>query len=373
MEQKLWRDFDLFLLGCIIALLSIGIISVYSATLNAVTAYGTSFQALFPRHIANVVSGLIVMALMALIDYRLFSSLARPIFIITVILLITVLLIGRISEGAQSWLVIGARTIQPSEMAKLFIVISLAAYWAHFEDRASSWMIQAGSLLITAIPLGLVLLQPDFGTAMVFGGIWLVMAWTAGMRWQQLLVLAFLAIPVAFVGWEALDEEQRTRMLTFYWMLTDPSKIDPNEGYNIQQSMNAISSGGLFGTGLTNGPFSQGNYIPVQYSDFIFAVIAEELGFIGGAVLLLFQGLLLWLAVSIAKRARDMFGRLIAVGIFAMILLHVLINIGVATSLMPVTGIPLPFISYGGTFTITCLAAMGLLESISMRWRKIAF
>jgi rod shape determining protein RodA len=139
------------------------------------------------------------------------------------------------------------------------------------------------------------------------------------------------------------------------------------------QSLNAISSGGMFGAGLTNGVLSQGNYIPVQYSDFIFAVVGEEMGFAGGALLLVMLTLLLWIILTIVDDARDLFGRLIAVGIFGMLLSHILINIGMAMSILPVTGLPLPFISYGGSFTITTLAAMGLLESIRMRRRRIVF
>lgn len=374
MDQRLWREFNFFLLFCVLALLSISLVSVYSATLNAVTGYGTFLNILFPRHVINILVGLVVMVAVMSLDYRLLSSLARPIYIGMVVILVIVHGIGKISEGAQSWIEVGTRTFQPSEFAKLLTIIVLAAYWSHFEDKRGRWSVQLGGLVLVGIPLVLVLMQPDFGTAMVFGLIWLTMAWDAGIRWQQLLILLLLAIPVGFISWQyLLDPYQRTRLLIFYWMLVDPSRVDPNDGYNIIQSLNAIAAGGLFGAGLTRGLLSQGNYIPVQYSDFIFAVISEELGFIGGIVLLTFQALLLWLTLSIAERARDTFGRLIAVGIFGMMLCHVLVNVGMTMSMMPVTGIPLPLISYGGSFTIMILAAIGLLESIAMRWRKITF
>lgn len=374
MDQRLWREFNFFLLFCVLALLSISLVSVYSATLNAVTGYGTFLNILFPRHVINILVGLVVMVAVMSLDYRLLSSLARPIYIGMVVILVIVHGIGKISEGAQSWIEVGTRTFQPSEFAKLLTIIVLAAYWSHFEDKRGRWSVQLGGVVLVGIPLVLVLMQPDFGTAMVFGLIWLTMAWDAGIRWQQLLILLLLAIPVGFISWQyLLDPYQRTRLLIFYWMLVDPSRVDPNDGYNIIQSLNAIAAGGLFGAGLTRGLLSQGNYIPVQYSDFIFAVISEELGFIGGIVLLTFQALLLWLTLSIAERARDTFGRLIAVGIFGMMLCHVLVNVGMTMSMMPVTGIPLPLISYGGSFTIMILAAIGLLESIAMRWRKITF
>lgn len=374
MENRLWREFNFFLLFCVLALLGISLVSVYSATLNAMTAYGTPMQVLFPRHVANILIGLMIMAIITLLDYRLLSGLARPFYIGVIAVLATVLVVGKISEGAKSWIEIGTRTLQPSEIAKLIIIIVLAAYWSRFEEQRERWSVQLGSLVIIGIPLLLIFIQPDFGTAMVFGAIWLTMAWSAGIRWQQLLILLLIAVPVAFIGWEyMLSDYQHTRLLTFYWLMTDPSKVDPNDGYNIMMSLNAIGSGGLFGAGLTHGLLSQGNHIPVQYSDFIFAVISEEMGFMGAIVLLMFYLLLLWLTLSIAGRARDTFGRLIAIGIFGMILSHMVINIGMTMSMMPVTGLPLPLISYGGTFTITILAAIGLLESITMRWRKITF
>ncbi len=374
METKLWRDFNLFLLGCVLVLLSISLLSVYSATLHAVTAYGTPLNILFPRHIINILIGLALMIAMTIFDYRLLSGLAVPIYAATLVALGFVLLVGIVTSGAQSWLSIGARTIQPSEFCKLLVIIVLASYWSRFEEQRHHWLVQAGGMALVGVPFLLVLAQPDFGTAMVFGVIWVVMAWGAGIRWTQLLVIAVLVVPLIFVGWQhILNDEQRGRLMTFYWLITNPSRVDPDEGYNIIQSLNAIGSGGVFGTGLTRGLLSQGNYIPVQYSDFIFAVVGEEMGFVGGTVLLLLQGVLLWLTLSIAGRARDMFGRLIALGIFGLVLAHVVVNVGVTMSIMPVTGIPLPFISYGGSFTITMLMAIGLLQSISMRWRKIVF
>jgi rod shape determining protein RodA len=374
MEGRIWREFNFFLLGCVLVLLSISLLSIYSATLNAVTAFGTPLSVLFPRHIINIGIGLIAMLLVAAFDYRLLSSLALPMYLGTIMVLGVVLVTGTITEGAQSWIEIGTRTIQPSELAKLLIIIVLASYWSRFEERRDHWLVQLGSLAITSIPMLLILMQPDLGTGLVFGCIWLAMAWGAGIRLPHLLLLVLVAAPVTLLGWDfVLDEEQKSRLLTFYWLLTNPTRVDPNDGYNIIQSLNAIGSGGLFGSGLTNGLLSQGNYIPVQYSDFIFAVIGEEMGFVGAVVMLTFQALLLWLVLATVPDARDMFGRLIALGVFGMLLSHVTINVGMAMSILPVTGLPLPFISYGGSFTITTLIAIGLLQSIRMHRRPIVF
>lgn len=373
-ERHIWRELDFFLIGCMLALLTISLLSVHSATLNAVTGNGKSLAFLFPRHIINIGVGVVAMVIMTTLDYRLLSGLAVPIYIGVVVVLGIVLVIGKITEGAQSWLEVGTRTVQPSEFAKLLVIIVMASYWSHFEEKRQSWLIQLGGLMLVGIPLLLTLLQPDFGTATVYGMIWLTMAWCVGIRWWQLLLVMLLAIPMVLVGWEVvLDYEQKSRLMTFYYLLTDPGNVDPNDGYNIIQSLNAIGSGGMFGTGLTQGIMSQGNYVPVQHTDFIFAVVGEEMGFVGGVVLLTFQALLLWLTLSIAQKARDLFGRMIAIGIFGMIFSHVLVNVGMTISLLPVTGIPLPFISYGGSFTITSFMAIGLLQSVKIRWRKIAF
>jgi rod shape determining protein RodA len=373
-EGRIWRDVHFLLLLCVLVLLSISLLSVYSATLEAVTAFGTPLKVLFPRHIINITIGLVAMTAMMVLDYRTISGIAGPLYLGTVVVLAGVLVIGEITSGAQSWIGIGTRTVQPSEFSKLTVIIVLAAYWSHFEDQSNRWLTQFGSLGLVGIPLLMVMLQPDFGTALVFGAIWVVMAWESGIRWQQLVFLLVLALPCFLVGWEyVLNEEQRARLSTFYWLIANPAEVNADEAYNIIQSLNAIRSGGLFGTGLTRGILSQGNYIPVQYSDFIFAVIGEEMGFVGGVLLLVLQALLLWMVLSIASRARDRFGRLIAVGIFGMILAHVMVNVGVTMSIMPVTGIPLPFISYGGSFTIMILAAIGLLQSIAMHRRKIVF
>ncbi|NJP06205.1 MAG: rod shape-determining protein RodA [Chloroflexaceae bacterium] len=373
-EGRIWRDFNFFLFGCVLALLCLSLLSVYSATLNAVTAFGNPMHVLFPRHVVNIVVGLIGLTAMTMIDYRLLSSFALPLYVAVILTLSVVLVFGRIQEGAQSWFDLGVRTVQPSEFCKVAMIVVLASYWSRFEKLRHTWQVQLGGLVIGCLPVLLVLVQPDFGTAVIFGAIWLSMAWCSGIRLSHLLMLFLVAIPIIWVGWTyVLDDYQKARLLTFYWLHYDPTKVDPNDGYNVTQSLIAIGSGGMFGAGLTHGLLSQGNYVPVQYSDFIFAVIGEEMGFAGGIILILFFFLLLFLTISIARRARDLFGHLIAIGIFGMLFAHFAVNVGMTIGVFPVTGIPLPFVSYGGSFTFTSLLAVGLLQSIAMRWRRIVF
>ena len=252
----------------------------------------------------------------------------------------------------------------------------LAAYWQQYEGRANSWSVQLGGLLLVTVPTIFVLLQPDLGSALVMGMIWLVMAWGAGIRVSQLGLLLLVALPLLYLAWNMdglLDDYQKRRLLTFYYLLVAPTQADFNDSYNVVQALSALGQGGIFGAGLTRGIFSQGNYVPVQHTDFIFAVIGEEMGFVGAVVLIVFQALLLWQALSIASQARDRFGQLIALGIFGMFLCHLLINVGMNLSLLPVTGLPLPFISAGGSFMVISLAAVGLLQSIALRRRRLTF
>jgi len=208
------------------------------------------------------------------------------------------------------------------------------------------------------------------------------MAWTAGLRWFHMLALAIAAVPILLYGWtDVLEPYQRGRLLAFTMTEAEVATIaDPREKqaveavfYNVNQSKVAIGNGGLIGTGWNNGTQSQLNFLPVQYTDFIFAVTGEELGFVGATIMLGFLCFVIWQALTVASRARGMFGRLIAVGIAALMMIHTLENVGMNMGLMPVTGIPLPFISYGGSFTVTMLLAVGLLQSIEIRRRSHVF
>jgi rod shape determining protein RodA len=363
-----WRDYNFFLLGCVLVLTGFSLAMVYSATLR-----DPQLEGYFARHIVNLIVGTAAMLIFTAIDYHALQAWSVPIYLATVVALGVVLAAGQIASGAQSWLDLGLRTLQPSEPAKLLIIIALAAYWERFDERAGEALVQLGALILLAIPLLLIFLQPDFGTAMVFATAWLMMAWVGGMRWWQLIGLGLAAAPASYLVWnEVLQPYQKLRLQVFL----DPLKYDPELRYgawNVIQSLNAISSGGLTGRGWTLGLVSQGNYLPVRYTDFIFAVTAEELGFIGGTVLLIFLGVLIWQAFTVASTARDTFGRLLAAGIGGMFLCHVVVNVGMNMSVMPITGIPLPFISYGGSFSLTSMAAIGLLQSVALRRHRLTF
>lgn len=381
MHTRRWQDFNVYLFISVIVLLGFGIAMVYSTTVGAAPP-GPIWQlgSQFTMHLIWLGIGAIAMIALTLLDYHIFQLLARPFYIITLLILGYTLIAGKVASGAQSWLI--GSSGQPSEAAKLLLIISLAGWWSSREERGKSWLTLGGSLLLAGVPLLLVLAQPDLGTAMVIGVVWFVMACTAGITWKQLAVLALIALPVLYVGWTAvLQPYQRGRLSAF---TMDESQIgqiaDKQEReavkaafYNGKASKVAVGNGGLLGRGLLRGTQSQRNFLPVQYTDFIFAVTAEELGFVGASAMLGLLCLLLWQAVNVAGHARDRFGRLIAIGIFAMLLIHTFENVGMNLGLTPITGIPLPFISYGGSFTITVLAAMGVLQSIELRRRALVF
>lgn len=369
-----WRDYNFFLLGSVLVLTGFSMALVYSATHHGVyTGNGVYVSGYFTRHLANLAVGLGAMVAFTFIDYHAIQAWAWPLYVIAVGLLLLVLTRGNIRGGAQSWLDLGVRSLQPSEIAKLLIVIALAAFWARREERSSAWYLQFSALLLVGIPLGLIFIQPDFGTSFVIGIMWAAMAWTAGIRVWQIILVLLVTLPVVYYGWtHMLDNEQRNRLLIFI----DPQRYDPGlqgDGWNIAQSLNAVSSGGMTGQGWMQGPLTQNAWLPVAYTDFIFAATSEEFGFVGGTILILFECILLWQGITVARTARDTFGRLLAIGITAMFFCHILVNIGMNMSIMPVTGIPLPFISYGGSFTLITFAAVGLLQSVALRRHRTTY
>jgi rod shape determining protein RodA len=282
-------------------------------------------------------------------------------------LLGAVLVFGEERNGCKCWL--GGGSLQPSEAAKVMLIIALAAFWSLKEERQGTWLGLIGSLLVLGVPLFLVLKQPDMGTSMVIIGAWGVMAWTAGLRWSQLGLVSVAGVIAAVKKWESLQGFQKDRLLTFINPELDPM----GAGYQVLMSQNAIGAGGLVGQGLNRGLASQRNFLPVQSSDFVFSVVGEELGFVGATALLCLLMLVVFQAWRIAEQARDPFGRLLASGIGGVLLVHILENVGMTMGVMPMTGIPLPFISVGGTFIIVVLACMGILQSIALRHRPLVF
>ena len=378
MGRHRWRDYNLYLLGSVLILIGFSLLMVYSTTVGKNAIRYTEFY----KHLVWLLVGTGGMIGLTFFDYHNLQVIARPLYVLMLLLLGVVFALGITREGAQSWLGSQALSFQPSEPAKLLLIIALAAWWSAREERGNGWVALIGSLCLAGLPLVMVLLQPDFGTAMVMGFVWLAMAWGAGLRWFHLLALGIVAVPALVAGWEyVLQPYQQGRLMAFMLDESEVARIiDPKVKeavtavfYNVTQSKVAVGNGGLLGQGWNNGTQSQLNFLPVQYTDFIFAVTGEELGFVGATLMLGFLCFVIWQAITVAGRARETFGRLIAVGIAALMMIHTLENVGMNLGLMPVTGIPLPFISYGGSFTVTMLMAVGLLQSIEIRRRSRIF
>jgi rod shape determining protein RodA len=364
-----WLHFDYVLLVTALLLTAYGIVMVYSATL-ADSPKDSPFLSTFPGHQAIfALIGVVLLVVFTAVDARLIRAAGYPIYAVNLLLLVAVAVIGARSHGAQRWIDVGFFRFQPSELAKLLIILTLAKFFADNRERLHQFRYVLLSLAIVGVPVVLVYVQPDFGTSMVLIAIWVGMAVMAGVR---LVHLGLLAMAVALAGpllWQFMKDYQRTRLLIFLNPESDPS----GEGYNMIQSRISVGSGGWLGQGFARGTQSQLDFLKVQHTDFIFAVLGEELGFVGAMALFLLFIILLFRIVRSASVQKDVFGRTFAAGVASMLLFQIFINVGMTVGLMPVTGIPLPFISYGSSNLLTTLIAFGVLQSLLTGSQKTAW
>ena len=302
-------------------------------------------------------------------DYKMLQGYGKKLYIFNLIMLLAVMLVGQSALGAQRWISIGPISIQPSEFSKLIMIVCLASV---LEERVGKLKTLDDLLPVAAymgVPFLLVLKQPDLGTSLVFMALFFGMVFVSGIRLKLLFGIFGAGVAAMPVLWHFLKDYQKMRIMVFM----DPN-VDPlGSGYHIIQSKIAIGSGMLFGKGLFEGTQSQLNFLPENHTDFIFAVVGEELGFIGAVILLFLYMVVLWRGVQIAKDAGDVFGRLLAVGITSMFAFHVLVNVGMTMGIMPVTGIPLPLMSYGVSSLTTNIMAIAILMNIQLRKQKLLF
>lgn len=362
-----WRDFDWVLLLATLLLVCYGLAMVYSATAGD-RAWGPSGEPIL-RQALYAGLGLLVLLALALVDYRWWMNLALVIYGVSVGLLALVLVLGRLSYGAQRWIQIWVVPVQPSEVAKLALAIILAKYLADRVEDFRGWRPVLGSAVLCGVPAVLTFAQPDLGTTVIFMCIWLAMLVVAGLRPRQAALMAGAAVLTLPLVWVLMQDYMRARLLVFFNPGLDPL----NAGYNVRQALISIGSGGLLGRGFLAGTQSQLHFLRVQYSDFIFSVLAEELGFVGAAALSVLLALFLLRVLHVSAVAADGFGRLVAVGAFAMVLGQATLNIGMNVGLLPVAGVTLPFVSYGGSSLVATLAAVGLLQSVAMRRHRLRF
>jgi rod shape determining protein RodA len=365
-RDSLVRRFDWVLFIAAFGLSVAGAVFVYSAT--RVPTDGGDPQAYLKRHILNLVIGLVLGLATMLFDYRTLRAYAPFVYVASVIGLVAVLAVGTSVNGAQAWIQLpGGFSLQPSEFMKVALAVGLAMLLAERRDGETEPQLPdvGFALLIAAIPIALVMLQPDLGTAVVMGMIVLGILAVAGTRLWWLVALVVLGVVGAIVAIQigVLDQYQIDRLLAFTNTDLDPQGV----GYNTNQAFITIGSGGIFGVGIFEGTQTGGGFVPEQQTDFIFTVVGEELGFVGSAGLIVLFGVLLWRAMRIAMRAEDLFGTLMATGIVCWFTFQMFQNIGMAVGIMPVTGVPLPFVSYGGTSMFANWMAIGLLENVHLR------
>lgn len=355
------REFDFLLLLAAVALAAYGALLIYSGSLNTYGSPGEALSHPVSRQVLFACLGLAAMVTLSRFDYRLLGPLSISIYVLALAGLLYVLVAGSSEYGSSRWITIGGTQVQPSEIAKVATVILLAKYFSDNEEGMRSPRVFLTSLGIALLPAALVLVEPDMGSASIFIVFWFGMVVLAGAR--PLHIAAFLGaiaamLPLAIYYLAHGYQKERIDV----WI--DPNKDPTGAGFNVLQAEISIGSGGMWGKGFTRGTQTQLDYLRTQTTDYVFSVGAEELGFAGAMVLFGLFVVLLFRCVRVAARADDAFGRLIAVGIASYLLFQVFVNIGVNIRLVPVTGVPLPLVSQGGSSLVTVLASLGILQSI---------
>ncbi len=367
LNERLLRNLDFVLIGVVVVLIGVSLTVISSAT-HANTPGDEQFYYVQRQGIFALVNFFLIFISLN-IEYNSLKRIAPWLYALNLVMLLAVMFVGHSALGAQRWIQIGPINLQPSEFSKLIMIIALAQMLEERKGGLDSWRDLVPIFLFVGIPFILVLKQPDLGTALVFMAILFGMIFVAGISARLLMGIFGAAIAFMPIFWHFLKDYQKMRLSVFINPNVDPL----GSGYHIIQSKIAIGSGMLMGKGLFGGTQSQLNFLPENHTDFIFAVIGEEMGFVGAAVILLLYLLLLYRGVKIASTAKDDFGTLLATGITSMLAFHLLVNVGMTAGIMPVTGIPLPLMSYGVSALTTNLLAIGLLLNIYMRRQKIMF
>lgn len=364
MGKKLLRNYDYILLLTIVLIAVFGVLMVGTSAVTGEGSLTTLFSSrTFFKQLVWAFGGLVGMILLSIIDYSEWRRFEWPIYLFCLSLLVLVIFKGSSAWGAQRWIAIGGVfKLQPSELAKIAIIITFSATMTREGRSLEKWTGLIVPLLHVAVPMGLIFLQPDLGTSLIFVAITLSILFVAGLRWLHLAVLSAGGLVSAVLGFLfLLKPYQKARLIIF----RDPWQDPFNDGWQIIQSKVAIGSGQFQGRGLFQGTQTQLDFLPAKQTDFIFSVIGEQLGFLGSSLFLLAYILLIWRILKVAMEAKDEFGRFICVGVAAMLSFQLLVNVGMTISIMPVTGVPLPLVSYGGSSFLTTMLALGLVLSVA--------
>ncbi len=376
-KESKFKRFDFILLFTVIILCVYGFIAINSATMSKTLGS----EPYLKTQITAFAMGMFAVFVLLFIDYDIYGGFYIPIYCITVLLLIYTLInpVNASEWGdVRSWIAVGPIVFQPSELAKFGVIVSVAKFIDVNKDNINNPAVLVKVLVFAFFPVALILMQPDIGTALVFIFFIAAMLFVAGIDRKYVITVVLILFVLLVIGLVAFyyimqdyvpkDDYRIDRIVTFIYPELDPE----GTGYHVIQSKIAIGSGMIYGRGLYKGVQNQLNYLPTKETDFIFAVIGEELGLMGGLLLLTLYGILFYRLIKIARNAANLFGSLIVTGIAAMQFFHILENIGMTMGLLPVTGIPLPFISYGGTFMLVNIVSMGLVLSVGMKRAKIS-
>ena len=358
-----FRYFDLYIFSSSLLLLILGLLMIYSTTLNSPTN-------LLGRQVVYACLGFIGLFGLAFFDYRKLKKGSGWMYVVIVLSLLLVWFIGRNVKGSTRWIDFGIFRLQPAEFAKLVVVIIMAKFLDQSGEKLKDFRYVILSAVYVGLPALLILIEPDLGSALVIFFTWLAMLLFSKMNKKHLAILLVSVMALGALSWVfVLQDYQKNRIYTFL----DPNKDPQGRGYNVLQSIIAVGSGSLTGRGVGRGLQSQLKFLPERQTDFIFASTAEELGLLGSLVIVVLFGVIFLRLIRAARQARDNFGMYLSLGLFFMLLIQVIINIGMNIGLLPVTGIPLPLLSYGGSSLITTMLALGLAQSIVARQKALRF
>lgn len=376
-DRRMINKFDFTLFIVTLLIIVFGLITLSSAT-HATMFRGGDSLVYVKKQAFSIILGFVMIGFVLKVDYKEFAKYSKLMYVFNLLLLASVLVLGNEQNGAKSWIPIGPLYLQPSELAKIAIIITFAVYLAGREGKLNRFVDLLPTFVFFGLPMFLIMLQPDLGSTLVFVSIYFGMLFVAGARPRNLLIL--IMIGAVLVGGVltaqlkfGLDKPLKSYQLDRLTIFVDPYKDPRGAGYHVIQSQVALGSGGLWGKGLFKGTQTQLNFLPEQRNDFIFSVVGEETGFVGSVTLMVLFYIFLYRCIKIAASSKDQVGTLVATGFISMMVFHLLINIGMAAGIMPITGIPLPFFSYGGSSMLTNMIGVGLLLNVHLRRQVLTF
>ncbi len=374
MSGKIWRHFDFWLLGAVALLIIFGLAMIRSATLNSLDP---SLQSSTQKQLIFALAGAGVVAVVSLIDYRRWAALSNVVYLTMMAMLLIVEVRGLTAFGASRWIQIGGQNIQPSEVGKFLITLTLGHYVASHPEQISKLSFVFKTLVHVGLPVVLIFIQPDLSTAVMYIVVWFTVMWAAGLRLSHLGLLggaAGAALPAGFLAVLTVPQLHYMADRVVVFLAPNPNSPEHQDAlYNINQALISIGSGGWTGQGYGHGSQVQLHFLKVRHTDFIFSAISNEFGFIGAVVIILLMAFVVFRIFRAGQMARDAYGRYICYGVGIIIMYQAFFNIGMNMKLLPVSGIPLPFVSYGGSSLWTFLFGIGLVESVVLRHKQIEF